>query len=227
MSGGREYSSYQRGIIDRYYQNIDTITIGKLGEMVSELYVCTDAKKAATHWKNVQLALKKTPADPLKVGRIVGSRDVKQLAELVNQLSTMKPEDMKKAAAVSPPPPSPSSPPPAPTAQPAAPSASETAPQPQAAPASAPASATTIAQLAQREPTSPEVLKAAMTSFKKRLKLTRLDAESKLSARALTGGRQSGIVGILPPREFPRETWDELVKQGRLKGKGDGFYEMP
>lgn len=232
MAGGKEYSSYQRGIIDRYYQNIDTITIGKLSELVSELYVCTDAKKAGTHWKNVQLALKKTPADPMRVGKIVNTRDVKLLAELVNQLSTMKPGDIKK--------PAPSALPSMPAAQPSDHAAASGAPAADAAPVSANDSAQTLApavpaapreetisQRAAREPTHPDVVRAAFTAFKKRIKVTRLDAESKISNRALTAGRSSGIIGIIPPREFPQATWDELVTQGRIKRKGQGFYDMP
>jgi hypothetical protein len=34
-------------------------------------------------------------------------------------------------------------------------------------------------------------------------------------------------VGIVPPRQFPQASWDELVKQGRLKYLGDGLYGMP
>lgn len=68
-------------------------------------------------------------------------------------------------------------------------------------------------------------LKAAMTAFKKRLKLTRLDDESKLGGgRPVTGGKKSAIVGIVPPREFPREVWAELVRQNKLKDTGGGFY---
>ena len=74
-------------------------------------------------------------------------------------------------------------------------------------------------------PTTPEELKSAMKAFKKRLKLTRLDDESRLGRSPLTGGG-TGIESIIPPREFSQEVWDELVKQGRLSKDSDGFYRV-
>jgi hypothetical protein len=77
-------------------------------------------------------------------------------------------------------------------------------------------------------PNSPtkEELKAAFKAFKKRLKLTRLEDESKLSRRATTSGQGSSIVAIMPPNQFPQEVWDELVRQGKLKKAGQGTYEL-
>jgi hypothetical protein len=71
-----------------------------------------------------------------------------------------------------------------------------------------------------------EQLKAALKAFKKRLKVTRLDAESKLGVGPLSGGRGSGIVAITPPHEYPLPVWDELVRQGKLKKAGGGTYEL-
>jgi hypothetical protein len=73
---------------------------------------------------------------------------------------------------------------------------------------------------------TPQELKTAMKAFKKRLKLTRLDAESNLGGGPLSSGRDSGIVAIVPPNQFPQAVWDELVKQGRLKKMGGGTYEL-
>ena len=73
---------------------------------------------------------------------------------------------------------------------------------------------------------TPHDLKAALKAFKKRLKLTRLDAESNLGGGPLSSGRGSGIVAIVPPNQFPPAVWDELVKQGKLKHAGRGTYEL-
>jgi hypothetical protein len=80
----------------------------------------------------------------------------------------------------------------------------------------------------QHSPTPPnkEELKKAFKAFKKRLKLTRLDAESNISGGPLSSGRGSGIVAITPPGEFPQEVWEELVRKGRLKYAGHGTYEL-
>jgi hypothetical protein len=80
------------------------------------------------------------------------------------------------------------------------------------------------------EPTPPtpptdEELKRAYKAFKKRLKLTRLDDESRLGRSPLTGGG-TGIESIVPPREFPQAVWDALVKRGQLTADSDGFYRI-
>ncbi len=72
----------------------------------------------------------------------------------------------------------------------------------------------------------PEELTRALKAFKKRLKLTQLDSESKLGYGPMTGGRPSGIVAITPPSQYPRSVWDALVAQGRLKKGSQGMYEL-
>ncbi len=86
--------------------------------------------------------------------------------------------------------------------------------------------------MAESEPTQPaddspsrDELKMALKAFNKRLRLTRLDDESKLGYGAMTGGGKSGIVAITPPNQYPRKVWDELVKQGKLRYVGHGLYE--
>lgn len=71
------------------------------------------------------------------------------------------------------------------------------------------------------------VLKRAMKAFRKSLKVTLLDAESKLGGSAMTNGTQSDIVGIVPPARYPKAVWDELVRQGRLVADRWGTYELP
>ena len=71
-----------------------------------------------------------------------------------------------------------------------------------------------------------EELKAAFKAFKKRLKLTQLEEDSKLGRNPLTGGRRADIVAISPPSQFASAVWDELVKQGKLKKAGHGMYEL-
>ncbi len=71
-----------------------------------------------------------------------------------------------------------------------------------------------------------DYLKKAYKTFRKRLRLTRLDAESTLGSGALSGGRKSGIVAIRPPNNFPQEVWDKLVEMGKLRTEGMGLYEL-
>ncbi len=73
---------------------------------------------------------------------------------------------------------------------------------------------------------TPQELKAALKAFKKRLKLTQLDDQSRIGVGPLSSGRSSGIVAITPPEQFPQYVWDELVHQGKLKRIGRGQYEL-
>ncbi len=73
---------------------------------------------------------------------------------------------------------------------------------------------------------SKEELKLAMKAFRKRLRLNRLDDESKLGHGAMTSGGKSGIVAIRPPVQFPDAIWDKLVTAGKLKYVGHGLYEL-
>jgi hypothetical protein len=73
---------------------------------------------------------------------------------------------------------------------------------------------------------SKEDIKAAFKAFKKRLKLTRLEEESKLTRSPMSSGKGSDIVAVQPPNQFPQEVWDELVRQGKIKHVGHGTYEL-
>lgn len=76
-------------------------------------------------------------------------------------------------------------------------------------------------------PPTPEQLKSALKAFRKRLKLTKLDDESRLNSRnPMSSGKKSEITAIMPPREFPAAVWEELVRQGKLKSAGGSFYEL-
>lgn len=70
-------------------------------------------------------------------------------------------------------------------------------------------------------------LAAAMRAFKKRLKLVRLNDESKLGGRQLSGGKKSEVDAIMAPTGFDKNVWNELVNQGRLIDTGQGFYKLP
>lgn len=73
---------------------------------------------------------------------------------------------------------------------------------------------------------SPLGLKRAMKAFKKRLKVMRLDDESSLGGGPFSSGRDSSIVAIQPPGQYPREVWDKLVELGRLRRAEGGLYEL-
>jgi len=79
---------------------------------------------------------------------------------------------------------------------------------------------------APQPPPTLQDLKAALKAFKKRLKLTRLDDQSRIGVGPFSSGRESAVVAISPPEQFPQAVWDELVRQGKLKRAGRGQYEL-
>ncbi len=86
MAKGQHLTPHQRGIVRRYYNSLDAVTLQKLQELVSDLYLATDAK-AARLWEQAERHLARAGADAVRTARILGARDVKALAELVGELA--------------------------------------------------------------------------------------------------------------------------------------------
>jgi hypothetical protein len=74
-------------------------------------------------------------------------------------------------------------------------------------------------------PATEEELRKALKAFKKRMKLTQLDDDSKLGHSPLTASKAK-VVSIQPPAGFGKEIWEELADKGYLKRDGSGFYEL-
>jgi len=53
-----DYTPYQRKIIDRYYDHRDEIMLGKLQEIVTELYLAEGERKLDQLWKQAGKAMK-------------------------------------------------------------------------------------------------------------------------------------------------------------------------
>lgn len=83
-----------------------------------------------------------------------------------------------------------------------------------------------LASAPKSTPIDPDVLRHAMRAFRQRLKVMRLDAESRLGVGPMSGGRQHGIDAINPPREFPLAVWEALADEGKLRRAGPGFYAL-
>jgi hypothetical protein len=86
MAKGRHYSSHQKGIIKRYYENKDSLMTQKLGEIVSELYLCDSDKKADRLWKSARTALLNAGVVEKRVEIVVANRDLEKLAKLVTEI---------------------------------------------------------------------------------------------------------------------------------------------
>ena len=77
------------------------------------------------------------------------------------------------------------------------------------------------------ETPSAETCKRALRAFRTRLAVTRLDDESKLGRGPLSKGSDDSFAAITAPTEWPEAVWSELVRQGKLRYIGHGFYELP
>ena len=77
----KTYTKYQTDVIGRYYDNLDTIMLQKLGELVTELYLArTDAQKTRL-WDRVQKAMEKLKIHPGLIDHIMATRSVEILAK--------------------------------------------------------------------------------------------------------------------------------------------------
>ncbi|MCZ7647230.1 MAG: hypothetical protein M5U26_18570 [Planctomycetota bacterium] len=86
MAKGQHLTPYQKGIVKRYYENKETLSTQKLGELIGDLYLETNAKKAEQKWKSVETALLNAGANPARVKKIMDDRNLEQLAKLAGEL---------------------------------------------------------------------------------------------------------------------------------------------
>lgn len=164
--------------------------------LLDELAKAPTGPVAGPKWKSLHLMLKKAQCDQMRLARAIAERNVEVVRGLL---------DIAAAA-----------PPPAPRGSYA------TLPDGSPAPRSA---MQPLVNIRAEKPT-PQQLKTALAAFKKRLKLTKLDQESRIGRSPLTGGIKSNVLAILPPNFYPKVYWEELEKQGQIRNTGGGFYEL-
>ena len=86
MSEEKNYTRYQQNVIRRYYDNRDTMSRQRLGEIVTDLFLCESEKKKERLWEQAAKDLEAAGANPAFMKKVLEERDVKRLAELVNTL---------------------------------------------------------------------------------------------------------------------------------------------
>ncbi len=77
----RNYSKYQQDVISRYYDNIESISLQRLGELLSELYLAESASKKERLWQRVKKAMEQLKVPPKIIAHIMAKRDVEILAK--------------------------------------------------------------------------------------------------------------------------------------------------
>ena len=76
-----DYSQYQKDVISGYYNNLDTIMLGKLSELVTELYLADTKAKKNRLWQRVHKAMVKLKVPPVIIDHIMQKEDVEILAK--------------------------------------------------------------------------------------------------------------------------------------------------
>ena len=76
----RDYSESQQRIISKYYNQLDTIMLQKLQELVGELYLADTEAKRARLWQRVHKAMLNLKIPDQIVEHIMVQKDVETLA---------------------------------------------------------------------------------------------------------------------------------------------------
>ncbi|MCK5176068.1 MAG: hypothetical protein KAR47_21915 [Planctomycetes bacterium] len=79
----QQYSSHQQKIIANYYDNLDTIMLTKLQELVTELYLADSKQKQDRLWERAHKAMVKMKIKPALIDHIMKQRLVTTLAKNV------------------------------------------------------------------------------------------------------------------------------------------------
>lgn len=80
-----ELTKYQQSIVKNYYENLDTATVQRLGEQVTDLYLA-EGKKRAKLWESIAKSLAKVGVPQKRIDHVVASDDARQLATLLQEL---------------------------------------------------------------------------------------------------------------------------------------------
>jgi hypothetical protein len=74
-------SEYQNKVIANYYDNLDTIMLQKLGELITDLYLADTEAKKKRLWQRAEKAMQKLKIKPAIINHILEKKDPKILAK--------------------------------------------------------------------------------------------------------------------------------------------------
>jgi len=80
-----QLTKHQQSIVRRYYDNLDTVLLQRLGEQVTDLYLA-EGKKRVKIWDSIETALTKLEVPKSRIDRVRKSDDARQLATLLQEL---------------------------------------------------------------------------------------------------------------------------------------------
>ncbi len=85
----QDFSPHQQKIIKRYYDNIDTIALQRLADLVGELYLA-EGKKKEKAWQAAQRAMEKLEVPAARIDHLMKQQKPALVAELVKELQSKK-----------------------------------------------------------------------------------------------------------------------------------------
>jgi hypothetical protein len=86
----KNYSRHQQRIIKDYYKNRDAISLQRLSELVTELYLSA-GKARERQWKFILAALEKLGLPQARIEHLRKKDDPRLLAKLVEELMSRQP----------------------------------------------------------------------------------------------------------------------------------------
>ena len=81
----KQYSRYQQKIIKNYYDNRDAISLQRLSELVTDLYLA-EGKSRATKWKQAAAAMEKLGVGADQIEHLVEQDNPALVAKVVEDL---------------------------------------------------------------------------------------------------------------------------------------------
>ena len=76
-----DYSAHQKTVISGYYDNLDTIMLQKLGELVTDLYLADTKAKKDRLWDRAHKAMVKLKVKPAIIDHIMQKQAAEVLAK--------------------------------------------------------------------------------------------------------------------------------------------------
>ena len=76
-----DYSAHQKAVISGYYDNLDTIMLQKLGELITELYLADTQAKKKRLWLRAEKAMQKLKIKPAIINHIMTKKNPEILAK--------------------------------------------------------------------------------------------------------------------------------------------------
>ncbi len=81
----KQYTRHQQRIIKNYYDNQEAISLQRLSELVTDLYLAEGPQRQRL-WKHIVGALKKLDVSPSRIDHLVEKDDPRLIAKLVEEL---------------------------------------------------------------------------------------------------------------------------------------------